>query len=183
MSLETVKVAYRRSVYQKHMTREIDDNTRKFVISVVRTWVEESSKAAVAERLGVTKPTIKAVLDGEAGARVARAVADEMKITVNELERLAAENAQKHADETQLAPPASGLIRHRDYPPLRARLLETFAPLVVQAVDAADQGNMPEFLTWEYVKKLALAKQTYLLEKAERETPAAELAGTGKRGK
>lgn len=167
------KVTYREGVYRKGMTRDLDEATRALVVSIIEGWVGEGeSKADIARSLGVTKPTVQAVLErGEAGLKVARAVATRVGISLDELERRAAAEAKERAPEegSQLAPPPSGLMRHRDYPPLRERLLEHFAPKVVEMTDRADFGQAPEFLTWEFVRGLAEAAQKYLIEKAERE--------------
>lgn len=166
------KVAYRSLEYRKAMPKDLDDATRLHVASIVRGWIEGGkTKAEVARALGVTKPTVAAILErDEAGLKVARAVAKELGVTLDDLERVAlVEAATRAPAETQVAPPPSGLLRHRDYPPIRERLRKVFADEVVEMTDRADFGQMPEFLTWEFVRAIAEAAQKYLIEKEERD--------------
>lgn len=183
--LESIgKVAYRSPGYRKVMPKDLDDASRLYVVSIVRGWIDAGkTKAEIARALDVTKPTVAAILErDEAGLKVARAVAKELGITLDELEHKAIAEAESRAPaETQLAPPPSGLLRHRDYPPIRERLRKVFAEEVVEMTDRADFGQMPEFLSWEFVRAIAEAAQKYLIEKEERDAKKPSSAQEKKR--
>ena len=151
-------------------TKALDPVTNERLRTLVQQLVDERYEGKVtiaAKALGISHPMLLEFLSGNRGAGM-KLLSGIHALTGKSLDELAY-GAAPPEEASQLAPPASGLQTHRDYPPIRARPSKHFASEVVEMTDRADFGQMPEFLTWEFVKGIAEVGQQYLIEKAERE--------------
>lgn len=163
-----VTVGYRTIGHLRGMAKkELPDHVRAYICNLVERWSSEGeSDTRIAESLGINKVTVgKIRMEGSAGLRVRDGVAARLGISPAELARQAEEWKRSDApEESQIAPPATGsLSSHREYPAIRRRLLEYYAPRVVVRVDQAQFGQMPETLDWPFVRDIAEAVQRRLM--------------------
>lgn len=155
------------------MSKALDPETNDRLRAIAKRLMDERFDGKVtklAEAMGISHPALLEFLRGTRGAgmTVLRGLQTLTGKTLDELLR-----SDQRAEEIEL-PPMNALpdsiATHPDYPPLRTRLLKTYAEPVVEMVDRGLHGMRPTFLTWTLVRDLAELAQKHLQEKEERES-------------